>query len=136
MKTMTFDLHLPNPSGHLCVKDTAAGVNHRYAIDLHAPDFSKCDLLTDEEKVGAANELAALLDGKAIDAHPPSPIPDPTPEQLEALEWRLSDAEMTAKLARRLEDIYVALDALTTLPAGLKAELDPVVAARKAKRNG
>jgi hypothetical protein len=82
MKTLIFDLHLPNPFGHLVVRDKDASVNHRYAIDLHAPDFSAFDLLTAQEKTECSAALIAQLDGQQIDAHPEPEFPPPTDLEL------------------------------------------------------
>jgi hypothetical protein len=85
MRNLSFDLHLPNPNGHLVVRDKAVGLNHRYAVDLHAPDFSKFDLLTAQEKADCATVLAAELEGKQIDAPLGPEFPEPPLDQKKAV---------------------------------------------------
>ena len=126
MNKIRFDLELPRPMGFLDVN----GGQQRYAIDLHAPDFSKCDLLTEQEKTDCAVALTAKLDGQQIDAHPGPEFPGPTPLQ----EWEQKAAQLDAKLmassSRAIEDIAT----LGTISVERKAKLAPIIVEREAHR--
>lgn len=59
------------PWGHLQVN--GPGVNHRYAVDLHAINSSAWTLLSAAERDDAVVKISEAIAGKAVAPHPPAP---------------------------------------------------------------